>query len=176
MKLIDLHVHSTASDGTFTPTELILEAKRCYLSAIALTDHDSVNGISEALDAGKKSGIEVVPGIELSTSYKEQEIHIVGLYIDPQNTLLREKTEASINSRDQRNLLMIEKLREFGFDISAEQIYAQNPDTVVARPHIARYLVDSGQVSKMQTVFDKYIGDDGPCYVKRTRSTATQAI
>ena len=85
-KTIDLHVHSTASDGTFTPTELVAEAKRCGLSAFALTDHDTVDGISEALSAGEASRLEVIPGVELSTEYNETEIHVVGLFIDPANS------------------------------------------------------------------------------------------
>ena len=88
-KPIDLHVHSTASDGTFTPTELVAEAKRCGLSAFALTDHDTVDGVSEALAAGKASDLEVIPGVELSTEYHGTEIHVVGLFIDPANTELQ---------------------------------------------------------------------------------------
>lgn len=106
-KTIDLHVHSTASDGTFTPTELVAEAKRCGLSAFALTDHDTVDGISEALAAGEASGLEVIPGVELSTEYNETEIHVVGLFIDPANTDLQaelakfrdNRTTASENDR-----------------------------------------------------------------------------
>ena len=143
-KTIDLHVHSTASDGTFTPTELVAEAKRCGLSAFALTDHDTVDGISEALAAGKASGLEVIPGVELSTEYNETEIHVVGLFIDPANT-----------------------------ELQADRL---NPDTVVARPHIARYLVDSGQVKDLKTVFDKYIGDGCKCYVDRYKITPMQAV
>ena len=162
-KTIDLHVHSTASDGTFTPTELVAEAKRCGLSAFALTDHDTVDGISEALAAGKASGLEVIPGVELSTEYNETEIHVVGLFIDPANTELQAELAKFRDNRDNRNLKMIEKLQEEGFRITAEDLYRLNPDTVVARPHIARYLVDSGQVKDLKTVFDKYIGDGCKC-------------
>ena len=174
-KTIDLHVHSTASDGTFTPTELVAEAKRCGLSAFALTDHDTVDGISEALAAGEASGLEVIPGVELSTEYNETEIHVVGLFIDPANTELQAELAKFRDNRDNRNLKMIEKLQEEGFRITAEDLYRLNPDTVVARPHIARYLVDSGQVKDLKTVFDKYIGDGCKCYVykmKRAELTA----
>ena len=109
-KTIDLHVHSTASDGTFTPTELVAEAKRCGLSAFALTDHDTVDGISEALAAGEASGLEVIPGVELSTEYNETEIHVVGLFIDPANTELQAELAKFRDNRDNRNLKMIEKL------------------------------------------------------------------
>ena len=111
-KTIDLHVHSTASDGTFTPTELVAEAKRCGLSAFALTDHDTVDGISEALAAGEASGLEVIPGVELSTEYNETEIHVVGLFIDPANTELQAELAKFRDNRNNRNLKMIEKLQE----------------------------------------------------------------
>ena len=175
-KTIDLHVHSTASDGTFTPTELVTEAKRCGLSAFALTDHDTVDGISEALAAGEASGFEVIPGVELSTEYNETEIHVVGLFIDPANTELQAELAKFRDNRDNRNLKMIEKLQEEGFRITAEDLYRLNPDTVVARPHIARYLVDSGQVKDLKTVFDKYIGDGCKCYVDRYKITPMQAV
>ena len=142
-KTIDLHVHSTASDGTFTPTELVTEAKRCGLSAFALTDHDTVDGIS---------------------------------FIDPANTELQAELAKFRDNRDNRNLKMIEKLQEEGFRITAEDLYRLNPDTVVARPHIARYLVDSGQVKDLKTVFDKYIGDGCKCYVDRYKITPMQAV
>ena len=170
-KTIDLHVHSTASDGTFTPTELVSEAKRCGLSTFALTDHDTVDGVSEALAVGKTSGLEVVPGVELST-----EIHVVGLFIDPTNTELQAELAKFRDNRDNRNLKMVEKLQEEGFQITAEDLYRLNPDTVVARPHIARYLVDSGQVKDLKTVFDKYIGDGCKCYVDRYKITPMQAV
>lgn len=109
-----------------------------------LTDHDTVDGISEALAAGEASGLEVIPGVELSTEYNETEIHVVGLFIDPANTELQAELAKFRDNRDNRNLKMIEKLQEEGFRITAEDLYRLNPDTVVARPHIARYLVDSG--------------------------------
>ena len=119
-KTIDLHVHSTASDGTFTPSELVAEAKRCGLSAFALTDHDTVDGVSEALTAGKASGLDVIPGVELSTEYNGTEIHVVGLFIDPENTELQAGLAKFRDNRDNRNLKMVEQLQEEGFQITAE--------------------------------------------------------
>lgn len=173
---IDLHTHSTASDGTLTPSELVLEAKKAGLAAIAITDHDSVSGIMEAMEAGKACGLEVVPGIELSTEYEETEIHVVGLYIDPDTPVLTEQLRAFVDSRDNRNLKIIDRLREAGFSISAEEIYRRNPDSVIARPHIARYLADTGQVKDVKTVFEKYIGDGCPCFVDRYKITPVQAV
>lgn len=176
MNTIDLHTHSTGSDGTFTPTELVLEARRVGLSALALTDHDSVSGIDEFVRAGEANGIETVPGVELSTEYEDTEIHVVGLYIDPSNETLLAQLKAFRDNRDNRNLKMIDRLREEGFSITAEEIYARNPDSVVARPHIARYLVDTHQVKDMQTVFNEYIGDGCICYVDRYKITPMRAV
>ncbi len=175
-KTIDLHVHSTASDGTFTPTELVAESKRCGLSAFALTDHDTVDGISEALAAGESYGLEVISGVELSTEYNNTEIHVVGLFIDPTNTALQTELAKFRDNRDNRNLKIVEKLQTEGFQITAEELYRLNPDTVVARPHIARYLVNSGQVKDMKTVFDKYIGDGCKCYVDRYKISPMEAV
>lgn len=175
-KYIDLHVHSTGSDGTYTPAELVLEAKKAGLSAMALTDHDSVSGINDALKAGETYGIEIIPGVELSTEYENTEIHVVGLFIDKTNRELQEQLHAFRDNRDNRNLKMIQRLREEGYEISAEEIYKQNPDSVIARPHIARYLVDTGQVKDMQTVFDKLIGDGCICYVDRFKITPMRAV
>ena len=114
--------------------------------------------------------------VELSTEYNETEIHVVGLFIDPANTELQAELAKFRDNRDNRNLKMIEKLQEEGFRITAEDLYRLNPDTVVARPHIARYLVDSGQVKDLKTVFDKYIGDGCKCYVDRYKITPMQAV
>ena len=122
------------------------------------------------------------PGSKLSRvwnfpqEYNETEIHVVGLFIDPANTELQAELAKFRDNRDNRNLKMIEKLQEEGFRITAKDLYRLNPDTVVARPHIARYLVDSGQVKDLKTVFDKYIGDGCKCYVDRYKITPMQAV
>lgn len=176
MKTIDLHVHSTGSDGTLTPAELVLEAKKNGLSALALTDHDSTDGIDEFVAAGKTYGIETVPGVELSTEYENTEIHVVGLFIDPETPALKEQLHMFRENRDNRNLKMIDLLRGQGFDITAEALYARYPDSVVARPHMARYLTDTHQVEDMKTVFDRYIGDGCVCYVERYKISPMQAV
>lgn len=132
--------------------------------------------VSEALAAGKASALEVIPGVELSTEYNGTEIHVVGLFIDPANVKLQAELAKFRDNRDNRNLKMVKKLQDEGFRITAEELYRLNPETVVARPHIARYLVDSGQVKDMKTVFDKYIGDGCKCYVDRYKITPMQAV
>ncbi len=176
MKTVDLHVHSTCSDGTLSPTELVAEAKALGLSAIALTDHDTVSGIPELLRAGEAYGVETIPGVELSTDYENNEIHVVGLFIDSANEALCAELQTFRDMRDNRNLYMIEKLQQEGFSITAEEIYRLSPDSVVARPHIARYLVETGQVADRQTVFDEYIGNGCRCYVERYKITPMRAV
>ena len=175
-KNIDLHVHSTASDGTLTPTQVVKEAQRLQIRAIALTDHDSTDGIAEALSAGEAYQAEVIPGVELSTEYLEAEIHVVGLFIDPENETLSRQLLAFRDNRDNRNLKMIERLREEGFSITAENLYERQPDGVLTRAHVARFLVDTGQVKDIPTVFKEYIGEGCICYVDRLKITPMQAV
>ena len=143
-RIIDLHVHSNASDGTCTPTELVAEAARAGLSAFALTDHDTTDGIAEAAAAAKAAGIELIPGVELSTEYEGTEIHVLGFYIDIQNETLQKQMADFRAARDNRNVYMLEKLRAFGFDITLEALEAKFPDAVITRAHIARCLLDKG--------------------------------
>lgn len=175
-KIIDLHVHSTASDGTFTPAELIVEAHKRQICAIAITDHDSIDGVSEALAAGEKYGVEVIPGVELSTEYEETEIHVVGLFIDPENETLCGQLREFRDNRDNRNLKMIDRLREEGYAITAEELYERHPGAVLTRAHIARFLVDTKQVKDIPTVFAKLIGDGCKCYVDRMKITPMKAV
>lgn len=161
-KIVDLHVHSTESDGTLTPEELITAAKEAGLSAIALTDHDTCSGVAKALPAAEKAGIELVPGIELSTSYslpdgKEKEVHVVGLFIDTDNGALLEKTAEFRACRDNRNEKMVEALQKEGFPITMEALLAENPDCVITRANIARFLVEHGCIKNVSEAFDKYI-------------------
>ena len=141
-RIVDLHVHSTESDGTFTPTEVIAEAKKAGLSAIALTDHDTATGIRKAMGAAKEAGIELIPGIELSTAYtfpgkkQEKEIHIVGLYINPDDPELLKMTAEFRECRDKRNEKMIAALQEEGFPITMEALLAANPDSVITRANM----------------------------------------
>ena len=175
-RIIDLHVHSNASDGTCTPTELMAEAARAGLSAFALTDHDTTDGITEAEAAAKAAGIELIPGVELSTEYEGTEIHVHGFYIDIQNKTLQKQMADFRAARDNRNVYMLEKLRAFGFDITQEALEAKFPDAVITRAHIARFLLDKGYIPDMKTAFAKYIGDGCPCYVGRPKITPMQAV
>lgn len=173
---IDLHVHSTESDGMLTPTELVTEAVKIGLSAFALTDHDTVNGIAEAKAAAASSSIELISGVELSTEYKGKEVHMVGLFLDETNPNLLEHLARFRDNRDNRNQKMYLKLQEEGFDISEEALREMFPDAVLTRAHVARFLLEKGYIKSMAVAFDKYIGDGCRCYVPREKITPQEAI
>ncbi len=175
-RIVDLHVHSTASDGTCTPSELVSLAKDAGLSAFALTDHDTTLGVAEASALACRMGIELIPGIELSTAYGEKEIHIVGLYINPDNELLVQKTREFRECRDNRNEKMLEALRQEGFPITMEALREENPDSVITRANIARFLFNHGCIKSVQEAFEKYIGDGCRCYIGRFKITPMEAV
>ncbi len=175
-KIIDLHTHSTESDGTFCPEELIAEAKAAGLSAIALTDHDTVSGIPAARAKANALGIEFVPGVELSTTYREKEVHVVGLFIDENNPTLCSKLAEFRRCRDERNEKMVAALQREGFSITMEELMAENPDCVVTRANIARFLVNHGELDNLSEAFHKYIGDGCKCYVGRFKVSPMEAI
>ncbi len=175
-RLIDLHTHSTESDGTLTPEELMYHAKESGLSAIALTDHDTLNGIKKARPTAEKLGLELVPGIELSTDYQQQEVHMLGFYIDETNPTFVSKLKEFIDERDQRNEKMAVLLQNEGFHITMEALYQDYPDSVITRAHFSRYLVEHGFVKNMETVFSKYLGDGCKCYVPRKKITPFEAV
>ena len=162
MKLIDLHVHSTASDGSFTPAEVTALAREAGLTAIALTDHDTVSGVGEALVAAGDFPLEVVPGVELSCLYKEKEIHILGLYIDHTDKAFLDFLDQAEIKRNSRNQLMLAAFQKDGFPITMEDLVMENPDTVVTRAHFARALVKKGCVSSVDQAFKKYLDPDRP--------------
>ncbi|MCI8298825.1 MAG: PHP domain-containing protein [Lachnospiraceae bacterium] len=175
-KLIDLHTHSTCSDGTLTPEELMYHAKERGLSAIALTDHDTVCGIARARPLARSLGLELVPGIELSTDYEHQEVHILGYFIEETNQKFLSQLNFFINGREKRNLKMIRLLQQEGFSITLEALCEEYPGSVITRAHFARYLVEHGFVKDRKTVFSKYLGDDCRCYVPREKITPFEAV
>lgn len=166
---IDLHTHSNASDGTNTPTEVVNRGFEKGLSAIALTDHDTIAGVDEALQAAKTlpGKMQVIPGTELSVAYKKSDIHIVGLCIDHHSSAFQEMTNLLIERRIQRNEKMVSNLQRAGIAITMDDLTAGNPDTVVTRAHFARFLVDSKVVSSPKDAFSKYLDTTTPYYVPR---------
>lgn len=175
-KLIDLHTHSTESDGTLTPEELMKHAQECGLSAVALTDHDAISGIEKARPIAEALGLEFVPGVELSTDYQGQEIHILGYYIDTTQPEFLKQLKEFVDTRDKRNEKMAELLEQEGFDITIDALTAENPDSVITRAHFARYLVEHGFVKDRETVFAEYLGYGCKCYVPRKKITPFEAV
>lgn len=173
---IDLHNHSTCSDGTCTPTELFEIAKALKLKAFALTDHDTVAGIDEVLLAGKDSDIIIIPGIELSTQYRKKELHIVGLFINPGDEKLQSHVSRFVTERDERNRKMCAKFQELGIPLSYEILTAQNPGAVITRAHYANFLLENGYVASRKEAFDKYLDSTAPCYVPRNKTSPFEAI
>ena len=169
MDYIDLHVHSTKSDGTLSPSDLTAYAKEKELRAYALTDHDNTDGLEEAFAAGKALDIEVVAGIEFSSVYQGRDIHILGLDMDWRHPHFVEETRRFQEGRLERNRTMIKRLADDGFDISWEQMHESFGDTVWTRAHFARYLADHGYVKNMWSAFDTLIGDDCKYFVPRIK-------
>ncbi|MDO4522949.1 MAG: PHP domain-containing protein [Eubacteriales bacterium] len=174
---VDLHVHSSCSDGTCTPSELVSYAKKQGLCAFALTDHDTTAGIDEAAAAAAKLGVELIAGIEFSTEYHGRDIHIVGLDIDYNSAVFSKELSRFRSSRALRNQKMIRKLREEGgIDISAKQMQERFGESVWTRAHFARYLFEHGYVSEMWDAFKTYVGEDCPYFVPREKVTPAQAV
>lgn len=152
MKLIDLHIHSTASDGSLTPTEVVNRANDLGLTAMAITDHDTVAGIDEALETAKDLDMEVIPGIEVSCIYKEKEIHILGLYIDHKDPKLLSFLKEASRKRYDRNMEMLAAFNKDGFEITEEDLLCGNPGTVTP-VLFARALLKNGYVTSVDQAF-----------------------
>ena len=157
MGFVDLHVHSNASDGTFSPSQVVELAKNAGLDAFALTDHDTTAGVPEALEKGRDLNIEVIPGIEVSSSFDGTEIHILGLFVNSDDPVLAAMLEKMRISRDRRNEKMLENLAADGISFTKEELCGDNPDTIITRAHIAHALVAKGICSGMYQAFKKYL-------------------
>lgn len=173
---IDLHTHTTASDGSFTPEEIIKRAYKNNLKALAITDHDTVSALDEAMLLGKKYNIEVVPGIELSTRYMHEDVHIVGLYIDWQNEILLKELEEVKRDRETRNNRMAVRLQELGYAVTLKEAEDLAGGDILTRAHFAKLLVNKGYFENMPQVFEEVLGTNGPGYVRRKTFTPEQAI
>ncbi|MDE5865884.1 MAG: PHP domain-containing protein, partial [Lachnospiraceae bacterium] len=176
MKQIDLHVHSNKSDGTYTPTELVDYALKKGLSAFALTDHDTTDGLEEAAAYAKDKPIEVIPGIEFSSENEGKDIHVVGLYINYDAPAFQARLQSFVDSRINRNIKMCRNLQEAGIDITFDKLCAENPGAVITRAHYAAYLTEHGYVANRAEAFAKYVGDNCKYYVPREKITPAQAV
>ena len=176
MKYADLHVHTFYSDSTFSPEEVISCAKENGLSAIAICDHDSIDGIEPCIKLGLEAGIEVIPSIEMSAEKIDAEIHLLGYFIDWKAKWLREKLKEIQRSRIERIYIMADKLKEKGIDLDPQEVLIKAGKGTVGRLHMARAMLDTGKVRTMREVFDKYIGFAKPCYVTYTKFSPKDAI
>lgn len=173
--MIDLHAHTTASDGSLSPKELVFQAKKAGLSAIAVTDHDTVDGVEEAISAGKDADIEVIAGVELSCDY-QREMHIVGLMIDHQHPRLLKTLARQAEKRAVRNEKTLHRLQELGLDITLEEVKRVATGTIWGRAHFAKVLCDKGYVSSVKEGFQKYLGSGRPAHVNEERLPPEEAI
>ena len=166
--MIDLHTHSVISDGTDTPAELVAHAAAAGLAVVALTDHDTFDGLPEAMAAGERIGIEVVPGLELSCSREHQSVHLLAYGADPDDPALAEEMALVRDGRTGRLRPVLVKLAELGVPVSEEEVMdfvGSSPS--VGRPHIADALVAAGHVQDRKEAFDRFLADGGPAHVAR---------
>ncbi len=181
---VDLHTHSTASDGTFSPTELMRAAKAAGLVGIALTDHDTGNGLQEAAAEAARLGIRFVPGIEISADFPAPgQLHILGHFIEPGSPALHKMSTILLDSRNERNPKIIERLNQLGCNITMAQVeaiarehVASGKPVVIGRPHIAEALFRANCVASVRQAFDVYLGTTGAAYFPKERLTPRQAI
>ena len=173
---IDLHLHTTASDGNFTPQEVVVKANELGFSAIAITDHDTIQGIKPALQAANNLDLEVVPGIELNTDYLNSEVHVLGYYIDYQNEKLVNKMKELKKARYDRAEKIVDKLNQLGVEIKYSEVLDLADGATVGRSHIAQILLEKDYVEEWSDAFDQYLGCRAPAYVGRERLDVKGAI
>ena len=177
MSRVDLHVHSTASDGKFSPEAIIGKAAKLGLKVISLTDHDSIDGIIPALKAVKTyPGLTFIPGVEISTDMPDGEAHVLGYFIDYTSTELGSTLERFRNSRLRRAQGMVARLGDLGIDIDWSRVQEIAGDGAIGRPHIAQAMLEKGYITSFKEAFDKYIGHGGPAYVEREKMMPEEAV
>ena len=173
----DLHLHTTASDGLLEPREIVALAAKVGLDVIAITDHDTINGIAPALSAAESfPSLTVVPGVELSTDVPHGEIHVLGYFIDYNSENLAASLRELRDSRQGRALKMIVKLRDLGMEIQWQRVEELAQGGSIGRPHLAQALLEAGHVVSLKEAFDKYIGRDGPAYAEREKMLPSEAV
>jgi hypothetical protein len=169
----DLHIHTTFSDGTHSPEEVVRQAKKAGIKSIAITDHDVVEGIQPAIDEG---GVEIIPGIEFTTEAYDTEIHILGYFIDHRNAQLLETLARIQRGREERIFKICEKLKKLGVDLKPEKVFEIAGHRAAGRPHVARALVEGGYVADFKEAFNRYIDFHGPAYVSHYKLSPQEAV
>lgn len=176
MKTIDLHSHTTASDGSLSPTQLVQLAHDSGLCALAVTDHDTLAGIPEATEAGKKLGVEIVPAVEISGIWPTGTLHMLGYLLDTQSPALNAALDQLLEGRNTRNPRIIANLNKMGMAITLDEAAAQAGGKVVGRPHIAKVMLAKGYVKSIQEAFDKYLADNAPAFENKEVMKPAEAI
>ncbi len=176
MGSVDLHLHTTASDGVLSPAEIVRYAKSKGLQAIAITDHDTIEGCEEALSEGSRVGFEVIPGIEISAEYSPGSMHILGFFLDIHHPLLNERLEYLQKARAERNPKMVAKLNQLGIKVTYEEVLRASGGGQVGRPHFANVLLEKKIVKSFQEAFDRFLKKGAPAYVDKFRFTSKEAL
>jgi hypothetical protein len=176
MKYADLHVHTSYSDGTLTPAQLVKEALKRRIHALAIVDHDTIGAIAEAKDCAKGEDLEIIPGIEMTAQYENQEVHVLGYFLDYQSPELLKQLELMQSNRVERAYKIIENLGKLGVRLNPDTVFGISGRATVGRMHIARALVKDGLVGSTSAAFREYIGDKSPAYVLGFRLSVAEAI
>ena len=167
--MLDLHMHSTFSDGSFPPEDLVAKAVEAGVTAISLTDHDTMAGVPRFLEASRLNNLRVIPGVEISTDYKGRGMHILGYGMDIANKELQESLDWIRAGREARNMEILEKLNRLGFVMTWEEVVARAGEDVVGRPHFCQTMIDKGYVKDKTEAFDNWLGHGKPAYADRRR-------
>ncbi|OGU28238.1 MAG: phosphatase [Ignavibacteria bacterium GWA2_35_9] len=173
---VDLHTHTTHSDGANTPRELIQKVKNAGIDVLSITDHDNINGVKEAVKIGKELGVEIIPGVEISSEIGNREIHILGYFFDTENQELEHYLNFFREERIKRAGRIVNKLRNLGFNITLEDVLNKAKNSAVGRPHIAQVMLEKGIVSSYFEAFNKFIGNGSPAHEKKVHLSPQSAF
>ena len=176
MGYVDLHLHTTASDGVLSPSGVVRYAKAKGLQAIAITDHDTIEGCEEGLSEGERIGFEVIPGIEISAEYSPGSMHILGFFLDIHHPLLNERLGYLQKARGERNPKMVARLNQLGIEVTYEEVLKASGGGQVGRPHFANVLLEKKVVRSFQEAFDRFLKKGAPAYVDKFRFTSKEAL
>lgn len=176
MSYVDLHLHTTASDGVMRPAEIVKYAKAKGLQAIAITDHDTIEGLEEGVSEGERIGFEVIPGVEISAKHSPGSMHLLGYLLDIYHPLLNERLQYLQKARAERNPKIVEKLNQLGIQVTYEEVREASGGGQIGRPHFAHVLVEKGYVRSFQEAFDRFLRKGAPAYVEKFRFAATEAL
>lgn len=173
---VDLHIHTTASDGTDTPQQVVTKAASLGLKAIAITDHDEISGVSLAVELGRELGIEIIPGVEINTEYEHREVHILGYFIDCHCPALLSELKRIQNARKDRVAKIVHKLHHLGIFIDLHRVFELSESGSIGRPHIGMAMQEKGYVDSVQEAFQRYIGFGCPAFVPRYHLHPVEAV